>query len=153
MTTILVVNGPNLNNLGTRASEHYGTLPLSDIEDRLNIRAEELDCDLIFRQSNFEGELVNFINQKTSEAKGIIINPAGLTRVGYPLLDACIDSNLPFVEVHLSNIYRREEWRSDSIFSKIANATVSGMQWRGYMAALEYLASVINVEDCGGQQT
>ena len=146
MTTFLVVNGPNLNTLWKLDPEYYGTLTLSDIEERLKTRAKELGVKLLFCQSNFEGELINFINQNSSQGNGIIINPAGLTRVGYPLLDSCIDSGLPLVEVHLSNIHRREEWRSDSIFSRVATAIVSGMRWRSYVAALEYLAASINEE-------
>jgi len=146
MTTFLVINGPNLDVLGRRDHDQYGSLTLAEMESRLKSRAQEMGVGLLFSQSNFEGDLVNFINQKSSQAHGIIINPAGLTRVGYPLVDACIDSGLPIVEVHLSNIYRREEWRAESIFSRIANATICGMRWMGYVAALEYLAALIKEE-------
>jgi len=146
VATFLVINGPNLDKLGKRDAATYGSVTLGDLETRLNSRARELGAELLFCQSNFEGELVNFINQKASQAQGIIINPAGLTRVGYPLLDACIDSGLPMVEVHLSNIYSREEWRADSIFSRSARATVAGMHWMGYLAALDYLAALVREE-------
>ena len=139
MRTILVVNGPNLNMLGRRDPEHYGTTTLTDIEGQLNERADQLGVDLQFCQSNSEAELVDFINENANRAGGIIINPAGLTTVGYPLLDACIDSGVPVVEVHLSNIYARESWRSPSIFARTVDSTIAGMGVMGYMAALEYL--------------
>ena len=146
MITILVVNGPNLDMLGKRDPKHYGTTTLKELEARLVERSNGLDVKLVFFQSNFEGELVTFINRSSSDASGIIINPAGLTRVGYSLLDACIDSQLPVVEVHLSNVQKREAWRADSIFSKVADATVAGMRWIGYVAALEYLTALIKKE-------
>ena len=146
MTTFLIINGPNLDMLGTRAPEHYGSVTLHTLEGKMKNRAKELEVNVSFFQSNVEGELVGFINNNAETASGIIVNPAGLTQVGYSLLDACIDSRLPIVEVHLSNIYKREEWRSNSIFSRIADATVSGMKWVGYIAALEYLTYHKNLE-------
>jgi 3-dehydroquinate dehydratase-2 len=117
-------------------------MTLPQLEAKIKERAKTLGADVLCTQSSFEGELVNFVHQNAPKAKGIIINPAGLTRVGYSLLDACIDSGLPVVEVHLSNIHRREPWRADSIFSRVANATVSGLRWVGYLAALEYLVAL-----------
>lgn len=146
MTTFLVINGPNLDTLGKRNPAQYGSVTLADLESRLEAQAKELEVGVLVYQSNFEGELVNFVNQMSSQANGIIVNPAGLTRVGYSLLDACIDSGLPIVEVHLSNIHRREEWRGDSIFSRVASATVCGMRWMGYIAALEFLTSLTKEE-------
>ena len=146
MTTFLVVNGPNLNMLGRRDPEHYGTTTLADIQDRLNRRASQLDVDLEFCQSDSQAELVGFINNNAHRADGIIINPAGFTTIGYPLLDACIDSGVPVVEVHLSNIYARETWRSPSIFARAVAATIAGMRWMGYLAALEYLHALTQQE-------
>lgn len=146
MTMILIVNGPNLDMLGKRDPNHYGTTTLKELEDRLLERADELDIELDCFQSNIEGELVTFINKSCSNANGIIINPAGLTKVGFSLLDACIDSHLPVVEVHLSNIQKREPWRSDSIFSRVVDATLTGMRWMGYVAALDFLAARIKKE-------
>ena len=146
MVTFLVVNGPNLDMLGKRDPSQYGTMTLTEMENRLKNRAKEINVDLLLCQSNQEGDLVNFVNLHSPKCNGIVINPAGLTRVGYPLLDACIDSHLPIVEVHLSNIHSREEWRSDSIFSKVASATISGMRWMGYVAALNYLIALNNKE-------
>ena len=146
MTTYLVINGPNLNMLGRRDPGHYGTTTLADIEERLNIRASQLGVDLEFCQSDSEAELVGFINNNAHRADGIIINPAGFTTVGYPLLDACIDSGVPVVEVHLSNIYAREAWRSPSIFARAVSATIAGMRWMGYLAALDYLHALTQQE-------
>lgn len=146
MTTYLVVNGPNLNMLGRRSPEHYGETTLADIEQRLNERASQLVVDLLFCQSDSEADLVGFINSNAAHADGIIINPAGLTTVGYPLLDACIDSGVPVVEVHLSNIYARESWRSPSIFARAVAATIAGLRWMGYVAALNYLYSLTHKE-------
>ena len=146
MNTFLVVNGPNLDMLGKRDPSQYGTVTLKELEQRTRDRGQKLGVALLVRQSNIEGELIDFVNGHASQAHGIIINPAGLTRVGYPLLDACIDSGLPMVEVHLSDIFQREEWRADSIFSRKANATISGMRWMGYVAAVEYLTTLVNKE-------
>lgn len=141
MKTFLVINGPNLEALGTRDPAQYGSETLADLESLLTARAEVLGVRVLFCQSNFEGDLVGFVNKNGAQANGIIINPAGLTKVGYSILDACIDSGLPIVEVHLSNIQTREEWRHESIFSKVAVSTVMGMRWMGYTAALDYLTA------------
>lgn len=146
MRTILVVNGPNLNMLGRRDPDHYGTMTLVELEEMLTRLAGNLKLEVEFCQSNSEAELVDFINNNAHRAGGIIINPAGLTTVGYPLLDACIDSGIPVVEVHLSNIYARESWRSPSIFARAVDSTIAGMGVMGYLAALEYL-DVITQED------
>lgn len=146
MTIFLVVNGPNLNMLGRRDPEHYGTTTLADIEERLGHRAAQLGVDLKFCQSDSEANLVRFINDNAANADGIVINPAGLTTVGYPLLDACIDSGVPVVEVHLSNIYARESWRSPSIFARAVHATIAGMRWMGYVAAVDYLNALTQKE-------
>ncbi len=146
MTIFLVVNGPNLNMLGRRDPEHYGTTTLADIEESLSHRAAQLGVDLEFCQSDSEADLVGFINDNAANADGIIINPAGLTTIGYPLLDACIDSGIPVVEVHLSNIYAREAWRSPSIFARAVHATIAGMRWMGYVAAVDYLNALTHKE-------
>ena len=146
MTTFLIVNGPNIEMLGKRDPSHYGTITLAEMEGRIRIHAEKLEVDVLCCQSNHEADLVNFINHNSPQSDGIIVNPAGFTLVGYPLLDACIDSSLPVVEVHLSNIHSREEWRAHSIFSRAVSATVGGMRWMGYIAALEYLTALIQKE-------
>ena len=146
MITFLVVNGPNLNMLGTRDPEQYGSMTLDQIQHKMIARAKELGVNLLFIQSNNESKLVDFVQQNGSNAHGIIINPAGLTRIGFPLLDSCIDTKLPMVEVHLSNPDKREIWRQGSIFSVICNGSISGLGWMGYIAAIEYLSANLSGE-------
>jgi 3-dehydroquinate dehydratase-2 len=146
MTTVLVVNGPNINMLGTRNSEQYGSMTLNQIEHKMISKAKDLGLELLFIQSNNEGSLVDFVQQNGLKADGIIINPAGLTRIGFPLLDACIDSKLPMVEVHLSNPNNREIWRQGSIFSAVCNGSICGLRWMGYIAAIEYLSASLSGE-------
>lgn len=140
---ILVLQGPNINMLGRRKASQYGTMTMDEIHARLSDRAKELGCDIEFFQSNHEGALVDQVQVSRDEADGLILNPAGLTGVGYSLRDAVEDSGLPMVEVHLSNIHAREEFRRHSCFSAIAMALVAGFRWRGYIAALEMLVATI----------
>lgn len=138
---ILVVNGPNLNRLGKRDPALYGTLTLQELEQRIAQRAEALGVQLHCFQSNSEGALVDFLQEEGPTADGIIINPAALTYYGYSLRDCLEDLKRPTVEVHLSHIHAREEWRRHSLIAPVCVAQVSGMGWRGYLAALDYLAA------------
>ena len=138
---ILVIHGPNLNMLGSRQVALYGDKTLDKIDSLLQKRARELGVELETFQSNHEGALVDFIQEKSPEAKGIIINPGALTHYGLSLRDALADTSLPFIEVHLSNIYAREEFRRQSVIAPIARGQISGLGWRGYLAALEVLAA------------
>ena len=138
---ILVINGPNLNMLGKRDKSIYGEKTLNQIDALLKKEARSLDVEVLTFQSNHEGALVDFIQEHTDSAQGIIINPGALTHYGFSLLDALIDSKLPILEVHLSNVYRREEWRARSIVAPIAQGQISGLGWRGYIAALQVLVS------------
>lgn len=140
---ILVINGPNLNMLGKRDKEHYGTDTLESIEQKLTEKGKSLDCELTFFQSNHEGGIIDFIQQNTGGADGILINPGALTHYGYSLHDALADSGLPVVEVHLSYINAREEWRKISVISDIAIKQVSGLKTQGYLVGLEALAEHI----------
>ncbi len=142
---ILVINGPNLNLLGRRDPAIYGTKTLEEINALLEERARELGVELKFFQSNSEGSLIDFIQSEAPQASGIIINPGALTHYGLSLRDALADTGLPIVEVHLSNIYAREEWRRHSVIAPIARGQISGFGWRGYIAALELL--VREIED------
>jgi 3-dehydroquinate dehydratase-2 len=139
MMKILVLQGPNINMLGRRKTEHYGTMTMDEIHNRMAEKAKALDCELIFFQSNYEGALVDKVQETRDGIDGIILNPAGLTTTSVSLRDAIEDSHLPLVEVHLSNIHAREEWRRHSMFSEIAVGIVAGFRWRGYVAALEML--------------
>jgi 3-dehydroquinate dehydratase-2 len=143
MTSLLIINGPNINMLGKRDPSQYGELTLGDLETLICNHAKQLNITSRCFQSNHEGSLIEFLQQHSEEASGIILNPAGLTLNGYGLLDACIDSKLPMVEVHLSNIGRREEWRKASLFTKISCAYIAGLQHMGYIYALEYLVELI----------
>ena len=136
---ILVINGPNLNLLGRREPAIYGTKTLEEINVLLEEKARELGVELKFFQSNSEGSLIDFIQSEAPQASGIIINPGALTHYGLSLRDALADTGLPIIEVHLSNIYAREEWRRHSVIAPIARGQISGFGWRGYIAALELL--------------
>lgn len=141
---ILVINGPNLNNLGKRDSSLYGTRTLSDIESDISGRASELGIDVQFFQSNHEGSIVDFIQETSGDASGVIINAGALTQVGYSILDALLDSQLPFIEVHLSNIHAREEFRQKSVFASKAVGQMAGFGPSGYLYALDHLAQSSN---------
>jgi 3-dehydroquinate dehydratase-2 len=143
---ILVVNGPNLNMLGKRNKAYYGDKTLLQIDTLLKKEGKSLGADIISFQSNSEGELIDFIQKNASQAAGIIINPGALTHYGLSLRDALVDSGLPLVEVHLSNIHAREEWRAKSVIAPIARGQISGFGWRGYTAALQILVGVLKVE-------
>jgi len=140
---ILVINGPNLNMLGKRDAEHYGTDTLAAIEQALSGKGRALGCELIFFQSNHEGGIIDFIQEKASAADGILINPGALTHYGYSLHDALADSGLPVVEVHMSDIRNREEWRKLSVISDIVIKQVSGLKTKSYLLGLEALAEHI----------
>ena len=143
---ILVINGPNLNMLGRRDAAHYGTETLPAIERKLADKSKSLGCKLGFFQSNHEGAIIDFIQANTDEADGILINPAALTHYGYSLRDALVDSGLPVVEVHLSDIQSREEWRKISVISDIALKQFSGLKTQSYILGLEALVKHIKGE-------
>jgi 3-dehydroquinate dehydratase-2 len=140
---ILVINGPNLNMLGKREAKHYGSDSLPSIERKLARKGKTLGCELVFFQSNHEGSIIDFIQEKASGADGILINPGALTHYGYSLHDALIDSGLPVVEVHLSDIHAREEWRQISVISDVAIRQISGLKTKGYLLGLETLVEHI----------
>ena len=139
MHRFLLINGPNLNNLGKRDSGHYGSITLAEIQRRVSAEADELGVEVSFFQSNHEGSIVDWIQQESNEASGIIINAGALTQVGYSILDAILDSQLPTIEVHLSNIHAREEFRRHSVFAPYALGQIAGLGWQGYVYALSSL--------------
>ncbi len=141
--TILVLNGPNLNLLGVREPATYGRETLADIEEACLERAAELDLAVDFRQSNHEGQLVDWIQEARETADGIIINAAALTHTSVAILDALKAAELPVVEVHLSNIHRREPFRHHSYVSQAANGVICGFGSHGYLLALEAVARLI----------
>ncbi|MCH8088674.1 MAG: type II 3-dehydroquinate dehydratase [Chloroflexi bacterium] len=144
---ILVIYGPNLNLLGKRDPAHYGTRTLSDINDALARKASELKVELATLQSNSEGTLIDFIQEQTDGAAGIIINPGALTHYGLSLRDALADTGLPVIEVHLSNIHARERWRTKSVIAPVARGQISGLGWRGFLAALDLLVQLLEEND------
>ncbi len=138
MLQVLVLNGPNLNLLGSREPDKYGTLSLSDIQDGLTSLAGKLDIGIEFYQSNSEGALVDRVQQAGLGSVDIaIVNPAAYTHTSVALRDAFLGVSLPFIEVHLSNIYKREAFRHHSYFSDIAIGTIAGFGAAGYAMALD----------------
>ena len=138
---ILVINGPNLNMLGNREWAVYNDWTLNEIDSILEKRGQELGVEILPFQSNSEGALIDFIQAEAPKADAIIINPGALTHYGLALRDALADSALPIIEVHISNIYAREEWRHKSVIAPIARGQISGLGWRGYIAALEIIVA------------
>jgi 3-dehydroquinate dehydratase II len=143
---ILVLNGPNLNLLGTREPAIYGRASLADIEKACRQRAESLDLGLDFRQSNHEGQLIDWVQAARGQMAGIVINPGGLSHSSIALLDALIAADLPVVEVHLSNIFRREPYRRHSFISEGARGVICGLGPQGYLLALDALADIIGTK-------
>ena len=140
---ILIVNGPNLNMLGQRDASHYGVKTLREVEEAVRSRAEELDVEVDFFQSNHEGAIIDYLQASAADASGVVINAGALTHYGLSLRDALVDSRLPIVEVHLSNIHGRERFRRRSVIASIAEGQIAGLGWRGYLFGLEYLATRI----------
>ncbi len=136
---ILLINGPNLNSLGRRDKQIYGGKTLAEIDSLVKKQGKALNVEVVTFQSNNEGALIDFVQEQSDSADGIIINPGALTHYGFSLRDALADTKLPVIEVHLSNIYAREEWRAKSVIAPVAKAQISGLGWRGYVAALQFL--------------
>ena len=143
---ILVIHGPNLNMLVKRDKATYGEKTLDEIDALVKKEAQALSVEAVTFQSNHEGALVDFIQEQADSARGVVINPGALTHYGFALLDALVDSKLPIIEVHLSNIYRREEWRARSVIAPITRGQISGLGWRGYIAALQVLVAELKAE-------
>jgi len=145
--TILVLNGPNLNLLGVREPSIYGRETLADIEEACLERAVDLGLSVEFRQSNHEGQLIDWIQEARESADGIILNAAALTHTSVALLDALRAAELPVIEVHLSNIYRREPFRHHSYVSAAANGIICGFGPHGYVLALDAMAQLLAREE------
>jgi 3-dehydroquinate dehydratase-2 len=137
---VLVLNGPNLGTLGRREPEVYGTKTLADLETMLTNRAKELGVELRCRQSNHEGQLIDWIETEPSDA--IIINPGALSHYSLALADALRGSGKPVVEVHISNVFAREPERHQMVTASAAKGVISGLGFEGYLAALDYLATL-----------
>ncbi len=144
MKPILVLNGPNLNLLGVREPQIYGRDTLADVKARAEQRAKALGLQIDFRLSNTVGEIIGCVQEAQSAASAIIINAAGLTHTSVALLDVLQASELPVVEVHLSNIFRRESFRQHSYVSLAATGVICGLGAQGYELALEAVRSILN---------
>jgi 3-dehydroquinate dehydratase-2 len=136
---VLVINGPNLNLLGNREPGVYGTETLADIEQRVRERASQLDCDVEFRQSNVEGEIVGWLQEAGpgSTFDAVVMNPGAFTHYSYAIRDAIVAAGVRLYEVHISNVHNREEFRRYSVISAVAAGIVIGMGPIGYELALE----------------
>jgi 3-dehydroquinate dehydratase II len=146
MTRILVLNGPNINFLGRRNPGIYGSMTLDELVWEVSRKAESLGIEVAFYQSNLEGSLIDCIQENWGKIDGIIINPGALTHYGYSLKDALVDAAVPVIEVHLSNIHAREEWRRHSVIADTARGQIAGFGWRSYTAALEIMAALVQEE-------
>jgi len=146
LSTVFILNGPNLNLLGVRDPSVYGHDTLADIEERCLARAAALDLQIDFRQTNHEGQLVDWVQEARESAEGIILNAGALTHTSVAVLDALSAAGLPIIEVHLSNIFRRESFRHHSYVSLVANGVICGLGAQGYELALEAIASLIEGE-------
>ena len=140
---VLILNGPNLNLLGEREPNLYGDQTLDDIGAICQDVAQKLALELDFRQSNVEGELVSWIQQSRDTASGIVINAAAYTHTSVALLDALLACDIPVIEVHLTNIYQREEFRHNSYVSRAATGVICGFGAHGYVLALDAMAQIL----------
>ncbi|MBT8769059.1 type II 3-dehydroquinate dehydratase [Metapseudomonas boanensis] len=144
--TVLVLNGPNLNLLGTREPATYGHETLADIAALCSRTGAELGFETDFRQTNHEGELIDWIHQARGRSNGILINPAAWTHTSVAIRDALVASELPVIEVHLSNVHKREEFRHHSFVSAIAVGVICGLGSHGYRLALQHFNQLFSQE-------
>ena len=147
--TIYVLNGPNLNMLGTREPAKYGHTTLADVERLCREAAKRFGLGVEFRQSNHEGTLVDWIQEAREKAVGTVLNPAGYTTTSVAILDAILAAGVPVVEVHITNIHAREEFRHHSYISKAARAVICGFGVTGYTLAISGLAAMVGAAQKG----
>jgi 3-dehydroquinate dehydratase-2 len=140
MKKVCIINGPNLNLLGKREKEIYGNKSFDDIYNELKIYAESKNIELSYFQSNIEGQIIDKIHECMGKVDFIVINPGALTHYSYSIYDAIISSKIPTIEVHISNIFSREEWRKISVVSPAAIGVISGLGMDVYRLALIYIA-------------
>ena len=144
---ILVINGPNLNLLGTRENEKYGHISLAEIQKKCEAHCKNIGLHVDFKQSNVEGEIVNFIQNSKTNHQGIIINAGGYTHTSVAILDALLAVKKPTIELHITNIYKREDFRHKSLISKAADAIICGLGIEGYNMALEGMKNILKNEN------
>jgi 3-dehydroquinate dehydratase-2 len=146
--TFYVLNGPNLNLLGTREPQLYGHATLADVEKLCNVTAQRHGYAVVFRQSNHEGEIVDWIQEARAEkAAGLVINPAGFTTTSIAILDALLTLEAPIVEIHITNIHQREQFRRRSYVSQVARAVICGFGIEGYALAITGLATMNDAKE------
>jgi len=141
---ILIINGPNLNLLGDREESQYGKVTLDQIKKNCEIHAKSINLELTFEQSNIEGEIVTIIQKAKGQFGGIIINAAGYTHTSVAILDALLAVKLPTIEIHITNIYNREEFRNKSLISKAATGIICGFGIKGYIMAIDAMNEIFN---------
>ncbi len=141
---ILIINGPNLNLLGEREETKYGKVTLEEVKKNCEFHAKSINVEIHFYQSNIEGEIVTMIQKAKGNYNGIIINAAGYTHTSVAILDALLAIKLPTIEVHITNIYNREEFRKKSLISKAANGIICGFGINGYIMALDSMKKIID---------
>jgi 3-dehydroquinate dehydratase II len=146
---ILVLHGPNLNLLGTREPEVYGLMTLGDINNKLIELGKELGADIQCVQSNHEGALIDALHQARTSMDGVIFNPGGYTHTSIALRDAVSAIQIPVIEVHLSNVYAREEFRHVSMISAVCKGKIVGLGWRSYMLGLRALVDILTEKEMG----
>ncbi len=144
---ILVINGPNLNLLGTREKEKYGSISLENIQKKCEAHCKKIGLQVDFKQSNVEGEIVNFIQDSRKKHQGIIINAGGYTHTSVAILDALLAVKKPTIELHITNIYKREDFRHKSLISKAADGIICGLGVDGYIMALDGIKKIIKNEN------
>jgi 3-dehydroquinate dehydratase-2 len=140
---VLVLNGPNLNLLGRREPDIYGTVTLAAVEERLQRLAGELGCTCAVRQTNYEGQLVDWLHEAWETADGVIVNPAALTHNSYAVRDAIAAIDPPVIELHISNIHARESFRSQSVITAVAAGMICGLGTAGYELAMRGLVEAL----------
>ncbi|HIF62154.1 MAG TPA: type II 3-dehydroquinate dehydratase [Candidatus Pelagibacter sp.] len=141
---ILIINGPNLNLLGQREESKYGKITLEEVKKNCITHAQSIGLQIEFEQSNIEGEIVTIIQKSKNKFEGIIINAAGYTHTSVAILDALLAIKLPTIEVHITNIYNREEFRKKSLISKAAEGIICGFGVNGYIMALDSMKKILN---------
>ena len=147
MNNIIIINGPNLNLLGSREESQYGTVTYEELKDKCADKAKELGVKLVFFQSNIEGEIVNIIQQSIKKYDGIIINAAAFTHTSVAIRDALSIFKKPIIELHISNIYKREDFRQKSLISDISTGGIFGLGTYGYILAIISMQKLINNEN------
>ena len=141
---ILIINGPNLNLLGDREESKYGKVTLEEVKKNCETHGKAIDFQIKFYQSNMEGEIVTMIQKAKGTFDGIIINAAGYTHTSVSILDALLAIKLPTIEVHITNIYNREEFRKKSLISRAAQGIICGFGVNGYIKALDSMREILN---------